>query len=84
LKSNFVKKMLARALEIVKGAPDDEKSAIAWAEVQLNLPSMDSYDPGLARIRRVQADGLLAALILSYFDNGWVFGPMCELAMKAL
>jgi len=76
--------MLARALEIVIGAPDDENSAFAWAEVQLNLPKMESYDPGLPRVRHIRADGLLAALILSYFDDGCVFGLVQELAVKPL
>jgi len=80
----FALRMLARALEIVTGAPDDANSAFAWAEVQMNLPGMDSYDPGLPRIQHVRADGLLAALILAYFDDGRVFGPTRKLVMRAL
>jgi len=66
----FALRMLARALEIVKGAPDDVKSAFAWAEVQLNLPGMESYDPGLPQVWHIRTDGLFTALILSYFDDG--------------
>ncbi len=76
--------MLARALEMAMGAPDDEDNPFAWATVEMNLPGMTGYDPGKPRVRRLRADGLIAAFIVSYFDDGRVAAPLKTLAEQAL
>lgn len=45
---------------------------------------MDNYDPGCPWVRRIQVDGLIAMIIMSYFDDGQVTGPNCCLAELGL
>ena len=80
----FALRMLARAIELVKGNPSDQSNAFSWAEVVLNLPGDPLYDPGRPRVMKRRIDGLLAADVVSFYDDGRVFGPTELLAKQAL
>jgi hypothetical protein len=73
-------RMLARAIEIAKGDPDEKGSAFAWVLVKLNLPGDDDYDPGMPRIQKIRADGLSATDLVIFFDDGRVIGATEQLA----
>ena len=77
-------RMLAQALEIVMRDPRDQMSAFAWVGVQLNLPGMEDYDPGLPRVHQIWHDHLIAAILRSYFDDCQVAGPTRYIAERAL
>ena len=80
----FALRMLAQALEIVMQDPRDQTSAFAWVGVQLNLPGMEDYDPGLPRVHQIWHDHLIAAILRSYFDDCQVAGPTRYIAERAL
>jgi hypothetical protein len=54
-------RMFARALELVKGNPQDMQNHVHWQEVILNVPSALNYDPGLPCVRLVRHDNKRAA-----------------------
>ena len=77
-------RMLARAIEMAVGRPDDITSAFRWKEVLLNLPGTEHYNPALPRVRKVNESGLSAAGIVTFYDDGRVYGPNEQLAHSAL
>ena len=66
--------MLARALEQAKGDPAETANAFGWERVALNLPGDPLYNPGRPRVMKLRSDGLLAADIVTFYDDGRVFG----------
>ena len=76
--------MLARALELVKGSPEEPSNAFGWTRIELNLPGDPSYDPGRPRVMKQRSDGLLAADVVTFYDDGRVFGPTELIARQAL
>ena len=77
-------RMLARALEIACRDPADTTSAFAFCRVEMNLPGSTTYQAGIPRVRRIRIDGLIAVILISYFDDGRVAGPNIYLAEQAL
>ena len=75
-------RMLARAIEWAKGDPAEVENAFGWACVALNLPGDALYDPGRPRVMKQRFDGLLAADVVTFYDDGRVFGPTESLARQ--
>ena len=71
----FALRMHVRGLELAMGSPLDTASAFQWARVELNLPGSPNYNPAIPRVRKVRLDGLTAVDMVSFFDDGRVFGP---------
>jgi hypothetical protein len=67
-------RMLARAIELAKGAPNETGSAFAWHAVKLNLPGSADYDPGIPRVVKLREDGTPATELVVFFDDGRVIG----------
>jgi hypothetical protein len=67
-------RMLARAIELAKGAPNETRSAFAWHAVRLNLPGSEAYDPGIPRMVKLREDGTPATELVVFFDDGRVIG----------
>jgi hypothetical protein len=74
----FALRMLARAIELAKGAPRDSTSAFSWQLVVLNLPGGPGYNPCLLRVQKITATGDLATELVIYFDDGRVSGATYE------
>ena len=66
------------------GEPSDLTSAFQWVRVTLNLPGSVGYDPALPLVRKIRSDGLTAVDMVSFFDDGRVFGPNHALVMTGL
>ena len=77
-------RMFARAIEIAKGDPTDTKNAFAWEAVALNLPGSLEYNPALPRVRKITLNGDLAADLVTFYDDGRVFGPDEVTACRAI
>ena len=77
-------RIFARAVELFKGNPADDSNAFAWSIVGLNLPGNPLKDPGRPRVMKLRNDGLLAADVVNFYDDGRVFGPTELLARQAL
>jgi hypothetical protein len=80
----YALRMLARALELAKGHPQDLESAFSFESVHLNLPGAEGYDPSLPWVLKVRRDGSTAADIVVYFDDGRIFAATEEIARRAL
>jgi hypothetical protein len=66
--------MHARALEFAQGDLSDNQSAFQWSRVSLNLPGSDTYNPALLQVRLLWRDGFPALGVISFFDDGRLFG----------
>ena len=77
-------RMLGRALELAKGDPAEAGNAFGWDRVVLNLPGDPAYDPGRPRVMKQRSDEMLAADIVTFYDDGRVFGPTELLTHQAL
>jgi hypothetical protein len=71
----FALRMHVRGLELAIGDPSDTSSAFQWARVELNLPGASNYNPAIPRVRKIRTDGLTAVDMVTFFDDGRVFGP---------
>jgi hypothetical protein len=80
----FALRMHVRGLELATGDPTDSSSAFQWAHIELNFPGDIHYNPASPRIRKVRTDGLPAVDIVSFFDDGRVFGPTQPLVALGL
>jgi hypothetical protein len=80
----FALRMHVRGLEMAMGDPSDSASSFQWKHVELNLPGSVHYNPVLSCIRKVWDDGLAAADMVAFFDDGRVFGPTRSLVSSAL
>lgn len=78
----YALRMLARAMEIAKGAPDEPNSAFGWEAVRLNLPGCSRYDPSQPRVQKLTRKGELATELVIYFDDGRVSGATREAARQ--
>jgi hypothetical protein len=80
----FALRMHVRGLELALGDPADSSNAFQWDHVKLNLPGSENYDPAFPRVRKVRVDGLTAVDMVSFFDDGRVFGPTQPLVTLGL
>jgi hypothetical protein len=76
-------RMFARALEFAKGDPNDTNNAFHWDDIVLNLPGMKDYDPGRPRVMKL-THGILSADLVTFYDDGRVFGSTEEAAHQAI
>ena len=77
-------RMMARAIEIAKGPPDEKGSPFAFVTVKLNLPGMPTYDPTQPRVQKLNADGRPAGDVVVYMDDGRLIGCDLEQAEAAI
>lgn len=78
----FALRMLARAMEIAKGAPSDVGNPFGWDKVALNLPGCPGYNPGKPRVQKLTSDGSLATELVIYFDDGRVSGASYDITKR--
>jgi len=74
-------KGLLLGLEWVLGDTLDKNNVLHWTKVRLNLPGDSCYDPGLpwvSKVKEVEGQGELAALLVAYVDDLRVAGASEE------
>ena len=57
----------------------DPNNPFAWNKVVLKLPGADDYDCHRPWMFKQMVDGLLAADLLIYVEDGWQIGPTEDL-----
>lgn len=61
--------------EMIRGRPSDQNNLFAWADVVMNLPGNDNYDPGFSWVYKVWEDGRVASDFGRYIDDVRVCAP---------
>jgi hypothetical protein len=74
---------VVHANEMIMGDPNDEKNAYQWREVWLNFPGSPYYDPSMAWVAKVRADGRFVAYLFIYMDDFRPTGPDAEECWRA-
>jgi hypothetical protein len=68
---------------VAYGDRRDLANPFHWDHVQLNLPGSPGYRADLPWVMKVRADGIIAAEIFEYVDDGRAIGHSAELAWRA-
>jgi hypothetical protein len=64
--------LVQRAMEEAKEDPDKPGNPYGIGEVNLNLPSSESYDPTKPRVRKLMMDGETSGDCVTFCDDGKV------------
>jgi hypothetical protein len=68
-------RMFTQVIELAKGGPTEPNNPFSWNKVVLNLPGSKSYNPARPRVMKLTALGNLTADLVTFYDDGRVFGP---------
>ena len=58
--------------DVMVGYVSNDTNAFGWERVALNLPGDPLYNPGRPRVMKLRSDGLLAADIVTFYNDGRV------------